>query len=207
MTIHSLINAALAVATITLISGCQSQLGYANPQEARIISTNVGAYDLQQHAVTMVDSLLSNPVLNRKLREQFPDGKRPVISVQPLINDTRQLNLKLDAITNSISTRLINSDKFEFMDLPANNEVYVQIISDFSGGIGNDARKAQLIGMQDRPDYILVGQLQEISESNDRVKDSFYKLTMRLVNLQTFKFDWAEENDIRKVQTRARFGY
>lgn len=207
MTIHSLINAALAVATITLISGCQSQLGYANPQEARIISTNVGAYDLQQHAVTMVDSLLSNPVLNRKLREQFPDGKRPVISVQPLINDTRQLNLKLDAITNSISTRLINSDKFEFMDLPANNEVYVQIISDITSGIGNDARKAQLIGMQDRPDYILVGQLQEISESNDRVKDSFYKLTMRLVNLQTFKFDWAEENDIRKVQTRARFGY
>ncbi|MDD3952485.1 MAG: hypothetical protein PHY82_01060 [Lentisphaeria bacterium] len=207
MTIHSLINAALAVAAITLISGCQSQLGYANPQEARIISTNVGAYDLQQHAVTMVDSLLSNPVLNRKLREQFPDGKRPVISVQPLINDTRQLNLKLDAITNSISTRLINSDKFEFMDLPANNEVYVQIISDITSGIGNDARKAQLIGMQDRPDYILVGQLQEISESNDRVKDSFYKLTMRLVNLQTFKFDWAEENDIRKVQTRARFGY
>ena len=207
MTIHSLLNAALAVAAITLISGCQSQLGYANPQEARIISTNVGAYDLQQHAVTMVDSLLSNPVLNRKLREQFPDGKRPVISVQPLINDTRQLNLKLDAITNSISTRLINSDKFEFMDLPANNEVYVQIISDITSGIGNDARKAQLIGMQDRPDYILVGQLQEISESNDRVKDSFYKLTMRLVNLQTFKFDWAEENDIRKVQTRARFGY
>ena len=207
MTIHSLVNAALAVAAITLISGCQSQLGYANPQEARIISTNVGAYDLQQHAVTMVDSLLSNPVLNRKLREQFPDGKRPVISVQPLINDTRQLNLKLDAITNSISTRLINSDKFEFMDLPANNEVYVQIISDITSGIGNDARKAQLIGMQDRPDYILVGQLQEISESNDRVKDSFYKLTMRLVNLQTFKFDWAEENDIRKVQTRARFGY
>ena len=207
MTIHSLINAALAVVAITLISGCQSQLGYANPQEARIISTNVGAYDLQQHAVTMVDSLLSNPVLNRKLREQFPDGKRPVISVQPLINDTRQLNLKLDAITNSISTRLINSDKFEFMDLPANNEVYVQIISDITSGIGNDARKAQLIGMQDRPDYILVGQLQEISESNDRVKDSFYKLTMRLVNLQTFKFDWAEENDIRKVQTRARFGY
>lgn len=207
MTIHSLLNIALAVAAIAMISGCQSQLGYANPQEARIISTNVGAYDLQQHAVTMVDSLLSNPVLNRKLREQFPDGKRPVISVQPLINDTRQLNLKLDAITNSISTRLINSDKFEFMDLPANNEVYVQIISDITSGIGNEARKSQLIGMQDRPDYILVGQLQEISESNDRVKDSFYKLTMRLVNLQTFKFDWAEENDIRKVQTRARFGY
>jgi TolB-like protein len=93
------------------------------------------------------------------------------------------------------------------MDLPANNEVYVQIISDITSGIGNEARKSQLIGMQDRPDYILVGQLQEISESNDRVRDSFYKLTMRLVNLQTFKFDWAEENDIRKVQTRARFGY
>ena len=207
MTIRSLFNVAFATAAIALISGCQSKLGYANPEEARIISTNVGAYDLQQHAVAMVDSLLSNPVLNRKIREQFPDGRRPIISVQPLVNDTRQLNLKLDAITNSISTRLINSDKFEFMDLPANNEVYVQIISDITSGIGNEARKSQLIGMQDRPDYILVGQLQEISESNDRVRDSFYKLTMRLVNLQTFKFDWAEENDIRKVQTRARFGY
>ncbi len=207
MKIHPLFSIGFAVLSIALISGCQSQLGYANPQEARILSTNVGAYDLQQHAVTMVDSLLINPVLNRKIREQFPDGKRPVISVQPLINDTRQLNLKLDAITNSISTRLINSDKFEFMDLPANNEVFVQIISDITSGIGNEARKSQLIGMQDRPDYILVGQLQEISESNDRVRDSFYKLTMRLVNLQTFKFDWAEENDIRKVQTRARFGY
>ena len=142
-----------------------------------------------------------------KIREQFPDGKRPIIAIQPLVNDTRQLNLKLDAITNSISTRLINSDKFEFMHLPADNEVFVQIISDITSGIGNEARKAQLIGMQERPDYILTGQLQEISESNNRVKDSYYKLTMRLVNLQTFKFDWGEENDIRKVQTRARFGY
>jgi uncharacterized protein (TIGR02722 family) len=207
MKIQSLLNFVFAVFAVVLISGCQSQLGYANPQEARIHSTSVGAYDLQQNAVTMIDSLLSNPVLNRKIREQFPDGKRPIIAVQPLVNDTRQLNLKLDAITNSISTRLINSDKFEFMDLPANNEVFVQIISDITSGIGNEARKAQLIGMQDRPDYILTGQLQEISESSDRVKDSFYKLTMRLVNLQTFKFDWAEENDIRKVQTRARFGY
>ncbi len=207
MKIKSLSCLAFVLLSVILISGCQSQLGYANPQEARVISTNVGAYDLQQNAVAMIDSLLSNPVLNRKIGEQFPSGKRPIIAVQPLINDTRQLNLKLDAITNSISTRLINSDKFEFMDLPANNEVFVQIISDITSGIGNEARKAQLVGMQERPDYILTGQLQEISESNDRVKDSFYKLTMRLVNLQTFKFDWAEENDIRKVQTRARFGY
>jgi uncharacterized protein (TIGR02722 family) len=207
MKIKSLSSLAFVLLSVVLISGCQSQLGYANPQEARVISTNVGAYDLQQNAVAMIDSLLSNPVLNRKIREQFPDGKRPIIAVQPLVNDTRQLNLKLDAISNSISTRLINSDKFEFMDLPANNEVFVQIISDITSGIGSEARKAQLIGMQERPDYILTGQLQEISESNDRVKDSFYKLTMRLVNLQTFKFDWAEENDIRKVQTRARFGY
>ena len=207
MKIQHLIPLTFAALCIALMSGCQSHLGYADPQEARILSTHIGAYDFQQHAVTMVDSLLSNPVLNRKIREQFPDGKRPIISVQPLINDTRQLNLKLDAITNSISTRLINSDKFEFMNLPANNEVFVQIISDITSGIGNEERKNQLVGMQERPDYILVGQLQEISESNDRVKDSFYKLTMRLVNLQTFKFDWAEENDIRKVQTRARFGY
>lgn len=201
----------LAIAAISFslffISGCNTTLGYADAQEARIHSTGVGAYDIQQNVVAMVDSLLSNPVFARKMREQFPDGKRPVISVQPLINDTRQLNLKLDAITNSISTRLINSDKFEFMDLPANNEVYVGIISDIMSGIGNPARQANLLGMQDRPDYILTGQLQEISESSGRTKDSYYKLTMRLVNLQTFKFDWAEENDIRKVRTKSKFGF
>ncbi|MDY0177114.1 MAG: hypothetical protein RBT25_09520 [Lentisphaeria bacterium] len=207
-----MLNRCFIVFTLTalgavFLTGCRTQLGYADPQEARILSTRLGAYDLQQNAIAMIDSLLSNPVFNRKLAEQFPDGRRPVISVQGLINDTRQLNLKLDAITNSISTRLINSDKFEFMDLPANNEALLQIIADIMGGVGDEARKAQLLGMQDRPDYILTGQVQEISESDSRVSESYYKLTMRLVNLQTFKFDWAEENDIRKTQTKARFGY
>ncbi|NMA43816.1 MAG: hypothetical protein GX946_10605 [Oligosphaeraceae bacterium] len=204
---HNFTALLLVALSAAFLLSCRTHLSYADPQEARIISTKLGAYDLQQNAVAMVDSLLSNPVLNRKLAEQFPDGKRPVISVQGLVNDTRQLNLKLDAITNSISTRLINSDKFEFMDLPANNEALVQIIADIMSGIGDESRKAQLIGMQDRPDYILTGVVQEISESSSRVSDSYYKLTMRLVNLQTFKFDWAEEHDIRKTQTKAKFGY
>jgi hypothetical protein len=43
-------------------------------------------------------------------------------------------------------------------------------------------------------------------EGDSWSKESYYKLTMQLVNKKTGKIDWADEQEIRKESKRPVFG-
>ena len=191
---------------VGLFSSCVStEPQYSDATEARVLGMGVGSYDLQQNAIVMVDSLLANPVLDRKLAQQFP-GKTPTISVTQIKNETMQLGLNMKSLSNTISTKLINSGKFDFMDLDTNPEL-LGVLTGMMDSPLTDEKKMIPLGTHDTPDYILNGTLVEMRESSGKVRETYLKLTLRLFNLRTGKIDWADEHEIRKTQRRSSVGW
>lgn len=180
------------------LAGCSKTLRYQDPAEARILSTQFGAYDLQQCAAGMVDSLLANPALERKLARQFGNAV-PVITVVPLRSETLQ-HVNTKAMTDSIRTRLINAEKFEFVDPSSDDQMIAEMFRDHES-ILTDPEQVIAFGQQSVSDYVLNGTLVEMREQGRGVREVYYKLTLQLINKRTGKLDWADEAEIRKVQS------
>lgn len=199
----------LAVAGVAALSallgtGCSTTVGYRDAGEATTLTRDFSRADLQQSVMSMVDSMLANPVLQRKLGQQFPD-RYPTISIPPgaLKNETYQMGLNLASLTDSIRTKLINSGVFEFVDVQADAMLQNEMQRDMVMGASSDVIET---GQQAVADYILYGTLTEMRESAGRTKESYYKLTMQLVNKKTGRMDWADEKEIRKQSQRPVFG-
>lgn len=201
--LFSAMGAALAAAFVT--TGCAtSSVGYRDAGETRTLTRNFSRSDLQMSVMTMVDSMLGSPGLQRKLAMQFPN-KIPTISIPPgaLKNETYQMGLDLVSLTDSIRTKLINSGVFEFVDVLSDSLLQNEMQRDMVMGAGSDVIET---GQQAVADYILYGRLSEMREGDSWSKESYYKLTMQLVNKKTGKIDWADEQEIRKESRRPVFG-
>lgn len=194
----------LTFATLALASGCvtSNDYPYRDPTEVRG-GREFSSYDLQQCAASMVDSMLSNAALDRKLKEQFPD-KRPLVVIMPVSNKTYRI-FDLKSMTDTIESRLVNSEKFDFIDR-ANEEAFIaEIEHDMDSALVADG---QAVGYKqhEAANYMLTGTLVEIREDSGRTHESYYKLTMKLQNKRTGKVDWSGEKELRKVSTKPLVG-
>lgn len=187
-------------------TGCTTVTTYQDAGEASTLTTDFSRSDLQQNVMAMVDSMLANPVLDRRLTEFAAqnNNRTPIISVTAIDNQTGEF-IDGSAILNSISSKLLNSGKFDFVDLGAREDMS-RIIA--SGQLDPlvDSSKAVKPGTQVSPDYMLNGSIMEMRESSGRLSESYFKLTMKLHNLRTGRIDWMDEKEIRKQGKRPIFG-
>lgn len=197
---------AFSAAALMLACGCVSQESpYRDPGEVRGGGTEFTAYDFQQCAVSMVDSMLASSALEKKIRRQFPGGRTPIIAIMPVQNRTYKI-FEMRDMTQSIETKLVNSDKFEFVDRSAELTLIDEKVHDADSPLTGDAGVTDF-GNQARADYVLTSELNEIRDSYGRTHESFYRLTMKLQNKKTGKVDWEGEKEIRKVGTRPAVGW
>ena len=187
-----------------LLCGCvtANNSPYRDPTEVRG-DREFSSYDLQQCAASMVDSMLSNAALDRKLKEQF-SGRRPIVVIMPVNNKTYRI-FDLKSMTDTIESRLVNSGKFDFIDRSNEDTLISEIEHDMDGVLIADG---QAVGYKqyEAANYILTGVLVEIREDSGRIHESYYKLTMKLHNKCTGKIDWSGEKEVRKVSTKPLVG-
>lgn len=184
-----------AAALALLAAGCATTVEYGDATSAKPIDTGFGSADLQQIAAKMVDSMLADDVLD----EISGDGP-PLLIVDKVKNKTMQ-HIDTESITDSIRTKLIRSRKFSFQD--RTTEAALQEELAYQQGAAKDPIAA---GQQDAPRYMLTANLSEITQSQGRLKDVYYKFTMSLRDLKSGRLLWADEQEIRKQKTRSVFG-
>jgi hypothetical protein len=120
--------------------------------------------------------------------------------VERLKNKTSE-HIDTESITDSISTKLLRSGKFRFVDMSRVNAAREQI--DFQQNSGMvDPNKAMQFGRQVGAEYMLYGNLSSIVKSNKDKSDVYYKFTLRLMDLQTGLVEWADETEIRKTKQK-----
>ena len=184
-----------AAALAALLAGCATTVEYGDATSSKPISTGFGSSDLQQIAVTMVDSMLADDVL-----QDIAAGGPPLLIVDKVKNKTMQ-HIDTESVTDSIRTRLIRSRMFSFQD--RTTEAALQEELAYQQVAAKDPVAG---GQQDAPRYMLTSNLSEIEQEQGRLKDVYYKFTMSLRDLKSGRLIWADEKEIRKQKTRSVFG-
>lgn len=200
---RTLLSTVLIAALGAGLAGCSSnpQVSYVNPNAVDTTTINYSSTDLQTISSKMVDELLSSPLTARITA----NGQRPVLFIGGMQNNTDQM-IDTQAITNAISTRLIQSDKFEFVDMSQVAAVKAQYQYQQQSGMVDPA-KAAAMGKQVGARYMLYGDISSINQRNSDVQTLYIQVTMKLLDIQSGLIVWQGEKQIRKEAKRSSFGW
>jgi uncharacterized protein (TIGR02722 family) len=187
---------------LTMVAGCaqKSVVRYGDATAVETTDINFGSTDLQKVAGEMTDSLLLSPVVGT-----LTQNKRPVMFVERIKNKTSE-HIDTESITDSISTKLLRSGKFRFVDMARVEAAREQIKFQQDGGMV-DTNKSVQFGKQIGAEYMLYGNLSSIVKSNKDKSDVYYKFTIRLMDLESGLVGWADETEIRKTKAKESVGW
>ncbi|KFE07045.1 curli production assembly/transport component CsgG family protein [Vibrio cholerae] len=182
-----------------ILGGCSNKVSYGDAQAVETINVDFGSTDLQKIAAEMVDSMMMSGSVSAITR----DG-RPIVFVERIKNKTSE-HIDTESITDTISTKMLNSGKFRFVDMDRVEAVRDQLNFQNNDELVNQSTAIQfgkMVGAQ----YMLYGNLSSIVKNAGSDKDVYYKMTMRLMDLQTGLIEWADETEIRKQQSKSLLG-
>ena len=188
----------LALATGGL-TGCET-VKYGDAQAVETTNTDFGSTDLHLIASKLVDSLLASPLTG----QITANGKRPVVFVDSVANKTDE-HVDTESITDTISTKLLQSGQYRFVDMAKVNTVRAQLNFQNNDPLANPANAIHF-GQMTGAEYMLYGNLAGIDKHNGDNQDVYYKFTLRLMDLKTGLIDWQDEKEIRKTKSRSMFG-
>ncbi|MCH1920299.1 penicillin-binding protein activator LpoB [Shewanella sp. A3A] len=181
------------------LSACQSKVEYGDANAVETVNENFGSTDLQAITDKMVDSMLTTPSVI-----VLSANKRPILFVDSIKNKTSE-HIDTESVTDSISTKLLQSGKFRFIDMTKVDAVRKQL--DYQNNAGMvDPSTAIKFGRQIGAQYMLYGNLSSIVKQDGSTRDVYYKMTMRLMDLETGLIEWADEKEIRKERSKTLFG-
>ncbi|EEX66892.1 penicillin-binding protein activator LpoB [Vibrio metoecus] len=182
-----------------ILGGCSNKVSYGDAQAVETVNVDFGSTDLQKIAAEMVDSMMMSGSVSAITR----DG-RPIVFVERIKNKTSE-HIDTESITDTISTKMLNSGKFRFVDMDRVEAVRDQLNFQNNDELVNQSTAIQfgkMVGAQ----YMLYGNLSSIVKNEGSDKDVYYKMTMRLMDLQTGLIEWADETEIRKQQSKSLLG-
>ncbi|MFH4498398.1 penicillin-binding protein activator LpoB [Vibrio diabolicus] len=182
-----------------ILGGCSNKVSYGDAQATETTTIDFGSTDLQKIAAEMVDSMMMSGSLAAITRDQ-----RPIVFVERIKNKTSE-HIDTESITDTISTKMLNSGKFRFVDMDRVESVREQLNFQNTDELVNQSTAIQfgkMVGAQ----YMLYGNLSSIVKNAGSDKDVYYKMTMRLMDLETGLIEWADETEIRKAQSKSLFG-
>ncbi|HHF0486956.1 TPA: penicillin-binding protein activator LpoB [Vibrio antiquarius] len=182
-----------------ILGGCSNKVSYGDAQATETTTIDFGSTDLQKIAAEMVDSMMMSGSVAAITRDQ-----RPIVFVERIKNKTSE-HIDTESITDTISTKMLNSGKFRFVDMDRVESVREQLNFQNTDELVNQSTAIQfgkMVGAQ----YMLYGNLSSIVKNAGNDKDVYYKMTMRLMDLETGLIEWADETEIRKAQSKSLFG-
>ncbi len=191
---------ACGVAGTLALTGCATNVNYGDAQAVETVNTEFGSTDLQMIAEKMVDDLLASPAM----ADIAPSGKRPILFIDSIKNKTME-HVDTESITDTISTKLLNSGRFRFVDRTKVDSIAKEM--DFQKNSGFvDEKKSVQMGRQLGAQLMLYGNFSSIQKTAGSTKDMYYKFTMKLTNIETGLIEFQSEKEIRKTQKKSFLG-
>ena len=162
------------------------------------VSTGMEGRDLEKVSRDMVESMLTFPPI-----VEVTQQRRPVIHVHEVRNKT-SMHMDTEALTDTISTQVLRSGKFRFVDRNIVNEAMKEMEFGQSGLV--DESTAAKFGRMIGADYILYGNVASIETRTEDLKDVYMRFTMKLVNIESNIVEWQDQSKVHKRAQRSTFG-
>ena len=192
----------VAGAILIALAGCQttspttgtSGVSYGDAKAVETVTTDLGSTDLQMISEKMTQSLIQHPLIQDVIR------KRSLLMASPVQNKTSEY-FDTKQITDTV-----------LMQLQKNGVRYV-IEADNMQNQVDELRRQNQSGLYDKSKTVKMGKMQGAKYRLDRsissivkktsdLKDVYYKMNMRLIEIETGIVEWSDEKDIRKSAKR-----
>lgn len=174
--------------------GGDSNVKYGDAKAVETVTTDLGSTDIQMISEKMTQSLIQHPLMRDLIQ------KRQLLMASPVKNKTSEY----------FDTRLITDTVL--MQLQKNGVRYVIEGEDMQNQT-DELRRQNQSGLYDRSKSVKMGKMQgakyrldgsisSIIKKSSDVKDVFYKMNLRLIEIESGIVEWSDEKEIRKTARR-----
>jgi uncharacterized protein (TIGR02722 family) len=179
------------VTTNSPTTGQGQGVSYGDAKAVETVSTDLGSTDIQTTSEKMTQSLLQTPLLQDIVRQ------RGLLMASPVENKTSEyFDTKL--ITDTVLSQLQkNGVRYVIAGDEMQNQVD-ELRRQNQSGLYKKSSTAKVGNMQGAQ-YRLDGSVSSIVKRGGGVKDVYYKINMRLIEIESGVVEWSDEKEIRKV--------
>ncbi len=185
------------------LSACQTtsptaagdgSVSYGDARAVETVTTDLGSTDIQMIAEKMTQSLLQTPEVQTAIK------KRQLLMASPVQNKTSEY-FDTRLITDTILTQLQkNGVKYVIGGEDMQNQVD-ELRRQNQSGLYKKSKSAK-VGNMEGAKYRLDGSISSIVKKGSSVKDVYYKMNLRLIEIETGIVEWSDEKEIRKSAKR-----
>ena len=185
------------------LSACQTtsptaagdgSVSYGDAKAVETVTTDLGSTDIQMIAEKMTQSLLQTPEVQTAIK------KRHLLMASPVQNKTSEY-FDTRLITDTILTQLQkNGVKYVIGGEDMQNQVD-ELRRQNQSGLYKKSKSAK-VGNMEGAKYRLEGSISSIVKKGSTVKDVYYKMNLRLIEIETGIVEWSDEKEIRKSAKR-----
>lgn len=192
----------LAGIVMVALAGCQTTspttgtagVSYGDAKAVETVTTDLGSTDIQMTAEKMTQSLIQHPVIQDIIK------RRGLMMASPVQNKTSEY-FDTKMITDTILVQLQkNGVRYVIEGEGMQNQVDELRRQNQSGLY--DKSKTVKMGKMQGAKFRLDGSVSSIIKKTADLKDAYYKINLRLIEIETGIVEWSDEKEIRKSQRR-----
>ncbi|MBK1679053.1 penicillin-binding protein activator LpoB [Rhodocyclus tenuis] len=199
--LHTRFTLIAGVMALTL-AGCQTtspttgsgNVSYGDAKAVETVTTDLGSTDIQMISEKMTSSLIQHPLVQDIIR------KRQLLMASPVKNKTSEY-FDTQQITDTVLTQLQkNGVRYVIEGENMQNQVDELRRQNQSGLY--DKGKSVKMGKMQGAKYRLDGSISSIVKKTSDMKDVYYKMNLRLIEIESGIVEWSDEKEIRKSARR-----
>lgn len=193
----------VAGALVLVLTGCQTTsptiggsggVSYGDSKAVETVTTDLGSTDIQMISEKMTQSLIQHPVIQELIK------KRQLLMASPVKNKTSEY-FDTRLITDTVLMQLQkNGIRYAIEGEDMQNQTDELRRQNQSGLY--DKAKAVKMGKMQGAKFRLDGSISSIVKKSSDMKDVYYKMNLRLIEIETGIVEWSDEKDIRKSVKR-----
>ncbi|MBL8415004.1 MAG: penicillin-binding protein activator LpoB [Propionivibrio sp.] len=192
----------LAGILLLALAGCQttspttgtSGVSYGDAKAVETVTTDLGSTDIQMISEKMTQGLIQTPEIQTLIK------KRQLLMASPVKNKTSEY-FDTRMITDTILTQLQkNGVKYVIEGEDMQNQTD-ELMRQNQSGLYSKSKTVKMGKMQGAK-YRLDGSISSIVKKTSDLKDVYYKMNLRLIEIETGIVEWSDEKEIRKSARR-----
>lgn len=194
--------ALLASLAVLVTAGCQTTspttgtpgISYGDAKAVETVTTDLGSTDIQMISEKMTQGLIQTPEIQTLIK------KRQLMMASPVQNKTSEY-FDTKMITDTVLTQLQKSGVRYTIEADNMQNQVDELRRQNQSGL-YDKSKTVKMGKMQGAKYRLDGSISSIVKRTSDIKDVYYKMNMRLIDIETGVVEWSDEKEIRKSARR-----
>lgn len=185
---------------LVVTTGCSTEVTRLNVNTVKDLSGRWNDTDSRLVAEAMIQQCLGSPWL---ATFSGRTGRRPEIIVGRIRNRSSE-HISTDTFINDLQRALINSGRADFVASADQRQGVRDERIDMETHAAPDSRKTP--GMEAGADYMLLGDIDSITDQEGHDKVVYYQVDLQLVDTTSNRIVWIGDKKIKKFVDRPRFG-